>query len=144
LFNGQASWPDLMGTERETRDILELYRKSRGQDKLKLLRGREAKASHFAAALEQKWRYVHFAGHGYFADEAAAQTLSPQPLSKHSDTGLAELELQALSRNQLLLSGLVLARDEGQGGPGVGVLTAEDLGSLDLRGTELVVLSACE
>jgi CHAT domain-containing protein len=51
-------------------------------------------------------------------------------------------EYRTFVRNPMLLSGLVLAganRD-----PGKAVLTAEEVAGLDLRGAELVVLSACD
>jgi CHAT domain-containing protein len=47
-----------------------------------------------------------------------------------------------LGRNPMLLSGLLLSGVNTD--PGKGTLTAEELMNLDLRGTELVVLSACE
>jgi CHAT domain-containing protein len=48
-------------------------------------------------------------------------------------------------RNPLVLSGLVLAGASAPHGlPGDGILTAEEIADLDLSGTELVVLSACE
>jgi CHAT domain-containing protein len=45
-------------------------------------------------------------------------------------------------RNPLLLSGLVLAQANARGPDGI--LTAEEVAGLDLRGCELAVLSACE
>lgn len=72
-------------------------------------------------------RLIHVASHGFFATSTCR-------------------ELMTAERNPLLLSGLVLAganersderRDDG-------LLTAEEVSLLDLRGTQLVVLSACE
>jgi len=71
-------------------------------------------------------RVVHLATHGFFATETCI------------DAGIVAV-------NPMLRSGVVLAGANDSGsGDGRGVLTAEEVGSLDLQGTELVVLSACE
>ncbi len=69
-------------------------------------------------------RVVHLATHGFFATEDCESASNP-----------------------MLLSGLVLADangDHATDDPYDGILTAEELTSVDLRGTELVVLSACQ
>jgi CHAT domain-containing protein len=89
-----------------------------------------------AEAAVPRWRFVHFATHGYCLPLEAG---AGRGGAKARGSTAAEL---TYSRNPLLLSGLVLARanldaDAGQ-------LTAEEVASLDLRGTEMVVLSACQ
>jgi CHAT domain-containing protein/Tfp pilus assembly protein PilF len=75
-------------------------------------------------------RFIHLATHGFFA------------------TGADRSELEGAQLNPMLLSGIVLAgvndRSAVRRGDDDGVLTAEEVVSLDLRGTELVTLSACE
>jgi CHAT domain-containing protein len=110
-----------------------------------ILAGTAATAPQLTAELERNWRFVHFAGHGLFIPPALAQALTGDiPLAGRSNTpDLAEQVTYSARRNQLLLSGLVLAPDL----PTMkkpGFLTAEELGSFDLRETDLVVLSACE
>jgi CHAT domain-containing protein/Tfp pilus assembly protein PilF len=87
---------------------------------------------------------LHIATHGFF--------LPDQPLVS-ADAAQAESRGMALvgrgrveGENPLLRSGLALAgANRGQGGEGEdGVLTALEAAGLDLRGTKLVVLSACE
>jgi CHAT domain-containing protein/tetratricopeptide (TPR) repeat protein len=83
----------------------------------------------------ERWRFVHFATHGYCIPPGVGSGrggVGPRG-------GAAE---QTFARNPLLLSGLVLARANVDAERGR--LTAEEVASLDLRGTELVVLSACQ
>ena len=58
----------------------------------------------------------------------------------------SELEEETYKDNPLLLSGLVLAgfRKEQSGSREDGILTAQEVSALDLAGTKLVVLSACD
>jgi CHAT domain-containing protein len=145
-FTDGASWPDLPGTGTEARRTLELARQAPGAGQpAELLTGSAATRDAFLAALQRRWRYLHFAGHGFFADPGTTPGLSRQvasPTAARYD--MTEAERQVFSRNQLLLSGLVLAPRDGPTGGEENLLTAEEVGGVDLRGTELVVLSACE
>ena len=70
-------------------------------------------------------RVLHIATHGFFLAESVGSTLAV--------------------RNPLLRSGLALAgANQGRNGSDDGVLTALEAASLDLWGTKLVVLSACD
>ena len=77
-------------------------------------------------------RVIHIATHGYFVE------------------GDCREDRNVAGENSLLQSGLVLAGGNlhGAGADSVGaedgILTALEVSSLDLRGTDLVVLSACE
>src|SRR5262245_39086304 len=69
------------------------------------------------------------------------QRLRPFAREEALPFGLAR-EYQTYTRNPLLLSGLVLAGANAD--PDRGLLRAEEVADLDLRGCELAVLSACE
>ena len=80
---------------------------------------------------------LHFATHGFFLGETAP--VAPVP----SGTRLGRWATWA--DNPLLRSGLALAgANQGKSGDDDGVLTALEAAALDLFGTKLVVLSACD
>ena len=81
---------------------------------------------------------LHVATHGFFlADRSAA------PLPQNGQTRVAKWA--TWTENPLLRSGLALAgANRGRGDEDAGVLTALEATGLDLWGTKLVVLSACE
>jgi len=86
-------------------------------------------------------RVIHLATHGYF--------VSPEYLSRPQRKGIG-LSETFVGENPLLYSGLFLAGSNlhGKGADSLGaedgILTAEEVEGMNLEGTELVVLSACE
>jgi CHAT domain-containing protein len=137
LLPDPAKIHNLPATEIEIDEVAELFPKkwSAGREAVKVS-GRGARAGAFEAELSRHWRCVHFAGHGFFIDPDKARALAGHIEALGQSTYFVQ-------RNQLLLSSLVLAPDR-SGSAGPTILTAEEVGSLDLRGTDLVVLSACE
>jgi CHAT domain-containing protein len=83
-------------------------------------------------------RILHVASHGFFLSD---QILASQRLNKSADINTA-----VIGENPLLRSGIALAgANARRSGPNDdGILTALEVAQLDLHGTELVVLSACE
>jgi CHAT domain-containing protein len=134
------SWPDLPSTGPETDQVIKLFRGAGPGGEASRLAGRDATPDGFTRMARGR-RYIHYAGHGYFADQATLAGLTAEAAGHESVVARKRTGHPALLRNQLLLSGLVLARSPGTGD---GILTAEQVGGLDLRGTEMVVLSACD
>jgi CHAT domain-containing protein len=86
-------------------------------------------------------RILHIATHGFFLQDTNATPgfWGTTPFSDRGSTATAKLS------DPLLRSGLALAGfNQRQSGAEDGVLTALEAASLDLSGTQLVVLSACE
>jgi CHAT domain-containing protein len=132
----------LPGTGVEVQRIARLYRQAFPKaSAARQLAGTTADAPQLKAELpptaKASPRYLHLATHAFF--EAP-----PPAIKTKGKTASADQERQdrLLRRNPLLLSGLVLsgANESYQ----KGILTAEEVSSLDLRGVELAVLSACQ
>ena len=128
------SFTALPGAERETDEVTRRLENRRSD--VEVLAGGQATETAVLDQMPRK-RVIHMATHGFFA------TGSCQTLTSGSD-GLAAS--QAVGFNPMVLSGLVLAGANVRNPLELddGLLTAEELSGLDLRGTELVVLSACE
>jgi CHAT domain-containing protein len=125
------------GTGAEVRAITRTYQQTRPTGPLTVLEGAQATK---AAFLEQapKAGVLHLATHAYFAGEDC----TPAGLVSEQ-RGLGGEPSAFLGHNPLLLAGIALtgANDREKGN---GILTALEVTALDLRGTDLVVLSACD
>lgn len=83
-------------------------------------------------------KFVHIATHGFFVENPVGLMSSGADGTRAPDNPIAR-------RNPLLRSGLALAgANVRRGGEDDGILTALEVTGLDLRGSRLVVLSACD
>jgi CHAT domain-containing protein/tetratricopeptide (TPR) repeat protein len=121
----------LSGTKAEAQNISALFPEAR------LLTGKQASED----ALEHlnAPKILHIATHGFFLQDAGPQ--SGSPASRSGDGGRVTVGLEnPLLRSGLALSGANLVKN----GKGEGILTALEASNLDLWGTKLVTLSACD
>ncbi|MFT7665078.1 MAG: CHAT domain-containing protein [Planctomycetota bacterium] len=137
-FDG-LEWTPLPGTDSEAQAIMAMMKGA------SLLTGKAASESALEAVRAP--HILHLATHGFFL---GSQTGGIDSASRGlTITGIepkGEL-VEALEQmeNPLLLSGLVLAGANRQGTEqDDGYMTALEMSGLDLQGTELVVMSACE
>ena len=99
---------------------------------------------------------LHLATHGFFLSDIDLDTLSgdsgddergfsiqTEPEAKTSSSRKTMLE-NPLTRSGIALAGANRALDSGDLNAGDGIMTAEKILGLKLRGTDMVVLSACE
>jgi len=122
----QLDFPDLPGSALEAQAIVRIWR-AQGMEATSLI-GAHATESALKELVEGK-RVIHLATHGFFLPESCG--------------GAA-----ALMENPLLRSGLALAgaNRRASAGPNEddGILTAEEVASLNLEGVDWVVLSGCD
>jgi CHAT domain-containing protein/tetratricopeptide (TPR) repeat protein len=148
----------LPASRREAEEIAELWRMSKSPDsrdtaEVRLLTGREA-SERAIKQLGPGKRLLHFATHGYFLADTCTTPVSgsrsvggladPEP----RDSGSAQTgPRRGPPENPLLFSFLALAgaNQRAAAGPDEedGILTAEEVASLNLEGVEWAVLSAC-
>jgi CHAT domain-containing protein len=138
-FFGGDSLVALPGTRDEIRSIAEGWRHV-SDEPVATYFGSQASEDLFKAAAPGK-RIIHLATHGYCVSDKSG---SPGKVDAHSIRGSRS------SENPLLQSGLFFAganmRGRGADSLGIedGVLTAYEASAMDLLGTDMVVLSACE
>ena len=119
----------LSGTAQEAREIHSLFPQA-----TVLTRHRATKAALRSAPAPA---ILHIASHGFFLEDTA-------PLAGAKDTRAAEAMAQVLE-NPLIRSGMALAQANVRRGPtDSGILTALEAANLNLWGTQLVTLSACD
>ncbi|MDY6783290.1 MAG: CHAT domain-containing tetratricopeptide repeat protein [Cyanobacteriota bacterium] len=111
----------------------------------------ETQATENAVKQVRSPKILHIATHGFFLDIDAVAPPDNPSFSGFDDTNLvaalrrSPTPSRAEQENPLLRSGLALAgTNSRQSGDEDGVLTALETAHLNLRGTQLAVLSACE
>lgn len=142
-----GKWPALPATLQEGRDVRRRLRRPR------TLTGTDATTT-AVTQFDASPRVLHIATHGFFRPLAAAQAAiegsGTRGLDVRAVQAVVEIEappsrFAVSSADTLFDSGLVFAgANLPVEGIDDGLLTAAELLSLDLHGTDLVVLSACE
>jgi CHAT domain-containing protein/Tfp pilus assembly protein PilF len=145
----QGTFSPLGGTLKEVRDLATVWNtsaRSRSEES-RVLVGQDA--SEPAVKKEaHRYRVLHLATHGFFLSDACL----PGSANTRAVGGLIAATKQrptaVAMANPLLLSGLALAGANRRGaalpGEDDGILTAEEVATLDLSGVEWAVLSACD
>lgn len=126
-------FPALPHTEREAEIISPLVSGGEHQKHI-LTRDRATKAAVKAA---RRPRVLHLATHGFFLEEEAAEFRG-----KDARAGWTARYVDVLARGGLALTGA--NHGANQSGEDNGLLTALEVTGMDLSGTDLVVLSACD
>ena len=142
--DGQSEWPPLPGTKDEIARIGDSFRQRFAKGEIMRLDGGRATAAAVHAAAPN-CRYLHFATHGFFADPSVRSALAPSDKARLAMFGeLARRQVSGYHPG--VLSGIVLAgaNRRPENGKDDGILTALEVGELDLGGVELATLSACE
>ncbi len=131
----------LEGTVQEVQDVVRLWPAERGE--ARTLVG--PLASESTLKLEgSRFRVLHLATHGFFLDGACL----PEPSAATQTRGVGGLAAASPLQHPLRLSGLALAganrRAQAKPDEDDGILTAEEVATLNLQGFEWAVLSACD
>jgi len=131
-FGGNHRWQPLLNSEREGREIARIL-------KSEFISGSSARVS--ALMKRKSPKILHVATHGYFLtiDDNKSNALN------YNAVGLERPQVTGQKIDPLQLSGLVFAGANSHpiGSKTEGYLSSAEAVNLNLRGTELVVLSAC-
>jgi CHAT domain-containing protein len=149
----------LPASEREAKNIASLWnsgqRAFQDPERAIVLDGRAADERTFKATAPGQ-RVLHLATHGFFlrdnCESGSDQARSVGGLSKRPKPGAAKpvpaAQSVTVTKSPLLMSGLALAGANRRASAGLdaddGILTAEEIASLNLQGAEWAVLSACD
>ena len=141
----RGGWMYLPGTKEEVESISATLSSQKVHNDL--LEGANGTEESFKALSGAKKDVIHIATHGFYWTETEAARSRMKTSSFMLDNeSQAPKEDKALTRSGLLFAGAQNAF-KGKDIPidvEDGILTAKDISRLDLRGTDLVVLSACQ
>ncbi|MEK7486214.1 MAG: CHAT domain-containing protein, partial [Planctomycetota bacterium] len=148
-------WNTLEGTAVECEDLLKSFQNCFPTLNAEYLSQKKASKSYFAEKAPGK-AYLHLATHGYFNETPLSKTPRSRGMEGFSENRRGvilllnqeeqEAEPLPLGVTPMFSSGIVLAganlKEEKE--TENGHLTAEELAGLNLKGTSLITLSACE
>lgn len=131
FFVGNGSVNDLPGAEKEIRAILD----ARKNPADTLLTGDDATDENFMQLLTRHYPLIHISTHGFFAG------------SMNSGTDMKPVTTdESMYKSGLMFSGVSSAVTDSEFNTNMfdGVLSASEVAKFDMRGTDLVTLSACQ
>lgn len=134
----------LPGTLREVQSIEHFLKGSHHNATIYI--GSEATETSVKSSSGKKIGILHISTHGFYYTESQAKKKEKLRFLSFDDKHQTNYEDKTLTRSGLLMAGAKLTID-GKDVPmdsDDGILTAQEISMLDLRGTDLVVLSACE
>lgn len=136
---------DLPGTETEALEIDVLLRNAGLDNTLRM--GEEGTEAAFKDLSGRRENIIHVATHGFYWNARQSNHIGKR-LGRNLDGGTGRiLEDASMTRSGLLFSGANNALRGGsvkKEGVDDGILTAKEIARLDLRGADLLVLSACQ
>ena len=113
--------------------------------------GKDATEESFKQLNGTKPKAIHIATHGfYFTETMTSKIQFARPITELATEGIPQagrfVEDKSMTRSGLLFSGCNRAfrHEQIPEGEEDGILTAQEISTLDLRGLDLVVLSACQ
>ncbi len=131
----KAVYPPLPGTAEEAQAIPPLLKGTK-----KVLMGKDATES--AVRATRSPQVLHLATHGFFLKDRVEDQSLPDPLSRGRRLFRGGEANGPMVRSGLALAGANHADEVSEGDDGI--LTALEVSGMDLYGTDLAVLSACE
>jgi CHAT domain-containing protein/Flp pilus assembly protein TadD len=139
------AWSPLRETRQEILAVRDSFEHRYTEGKVKMLRKGEA-TEEAVRQLAPQHRYLHFATHGFFASEPPRSGMAIASRENIKEAPSLSGQPNVVRFHPDLLSGLVLAGANQPASPKRedGILTALEVGALDLSNAELAVLSACE
>ena len=136
----RKGWKYLPGTEKEIEQITRIL----GSKRIQLVSFTQSRGTEeaFKSMSGKSTPVLHIATHGFYLSEKEASRVNPALRSREEN----DSHSYPLKRCGLILSGGQHAwlGEELPTGIEDGILTGEEIAGLDLSGTELVVLSACQ
>lgn len=142
-----TNWKYLDGTLLEANDIVTILKNNKIP--VDSLTGIDATESSLKDLSGKKKRILHISTHGFYWSESAAEHKYERDKLRFlqmSDDRPRYIEDKAMTRSGLLFAGAQNTFDGVEIPAGVedGVLTAQEISNLDLRGLDLLTLSACQ
>ena len=141
-FGEGTGFGPLAGTRSEINDIKDSFQQHFAEAKLLLLRKDKATKTAFVDEV-RKHKYMHLATHGTFSDPSVKSVFALENRERALRSALA-FDRQVVGEHPGLLSGIVFAGANRKDKKTEAILTALEVGEMELRGVELVVLSACD